>query len=210
MPEIQVDWHSQQEAERLRDLRDRHGMVWRGVLLEGAKHAESLDLLKALTELHPALAATLPNPTEVDPTEMGRSAITEELREQIHERQRIRATTEVPISAFEGDTDSAGAADTHVGTQRGQERERDRTLTPDRGAERSGQFDADRARTYERWDVEESRAIEEGELLHPHTAHEDVRDILRHEGRENDHRDGDDLDEWAGYGDYRYEYGGEC
>ncbi|WP_251344541.1 hypothetical protein [Haloplanus halophilus] len=209
MPEIQVDWHSQQEADRLRNLRDRHGMVWRGVLLEGAKHAESIDLLKALTELHPALATTLPSPTGAERGGLSRPEITEQLREEIRERQRIRATTEIPISAFGGDGDGDSDDDTDAVTQRHRADNSDHTAAPERGSGQPPQFDADRARAYERWDVREARAIEEGELLHPHSAHEDVRDVLRHERCESDHPDEDDLDEWRVYDDYHFEYGGE-
>lgn len=111
MPEIQIDWHSQEEADRLQDLRDRHGMVWRGVLLEGAKHAESIDLFKALLELHPELATPLP--TQHDGVNPKRTAATEQLREQILQRQHERSTTDLPVSAFtnwdgEADSDTAG------------------------------------------------------------------------------------------------------
>ncbi|QLC35656.1 hypothetical protein EFA46_015460 (plasmid) [Halarchaeum sp. CBA1220] len=98
MPEIQVDWHSQEEADRLRDLRDRHGLVWRGVLLEGAKHVESIDLFKALLELHPELATLLP--AQRGATNSKRTAVMEELREQILQRQQARSTTSLPRSAF--------------------------------------------------------------------------------------------------------------
>lgn len=55
MHEIQINWHSRDEYERITDVRKRHGMRWRGVLLEGGKHAESYDLLKALLDLNPEL-----------------------------------------------------------------------------------------------------------------------------------------------------------
>lgn len=202
MPEIQVDWHSQEEADRLRDLRDRHGMVWRGVLLEGAKHAESIDLLKALTELHPALVTTLPDRSQSEHRDLNRSDIAEEVQEQVREQQRIRGTTEVPPSAFDED----GNAD----AQRQSESESACLPTSARDAERPPQFDVDRTRAYEQWDVEEARAIEEGELVNQHSAHDDVREVLRDEGLDGDHHPDDDaLDEWDGHDDYFYNYGGD-
>lgn len=209
MPEIQVDWHSRQEADRLRDLRDRHGMVWRGVLLEGAKHTESIDLLKALTELHPALAKTLPGPSRHEPEGQSRSAIAEELREQIRERQRVRETTEIPLSAFDGDSDADSDRDTHPPADTEQRPASDRAPASEHREPQSVAFDATRARTYEQWDVQEARAIEDGELLHPHPAHEDVQDILHQEAGHSDHPEEDELDEWKLYDDYLYDYDGE-
>jgi len=191
MPEIQVDWHSPEEADRLRDLRDRHGMVWRGVLLEGAKHAESIDLLKALTELHPALTTTLPTPAGSDNEAMSRSEITEQCREQIREQQHIRSTTEIPHSAFEVDTEQNGDGEP------GSERER----TP-------SQSDAARTRAYERWDVQEARVIEDDEPLHPPDAHDDVTDVPRHGGEGVDRLD-DEWEEWNADDEYLSESGGE-
>ena len=195
MPEIQVDWHSRQEADRLRKLRDRHGMVWRGVLLEGAKHAESIDLLKALTELHPELATALPGPV-VKPGNQNRSGLAKELHAQIRERQRIRATTEVSPSAFDGETDAD--------TQRPCKTERDHTPeSEDMEVQPSG-GDTDRARAYKQWDAQEVRAVEETDVLHL-DAHDDVWNVLRRDGEGGEHHD-DELDEWKVYGDYLYDY----
>ncbi|MDS0261986.1 hypothetical protein NDI56_21495 [Haloarcula sp. S1CR25-12] len=52
MPEVQIDWHSAEEYERIRDLRERHGLLWRGVLLTGAKDAASTDLVQAILRAH--------------------------------------------------------------------------------------------------------------------------------------------------------------
>ncbi|MFC7029333.1 hypothetical protein ACFQJ5_19030 [Halomicroarcula sp. GCM10025324] len=52
MPEVQIDWHSAEEYERIRDLRERHGLLWRGVLLAGAKDAASTDLVQAILRAH--------------------------------------------------------------------------------------------------------------------------------------------------------------
>ncbi|TKX37051.1 hypothetical protein EXE51_08230 [Halorubrum sp. CGM5_25_10-8B] len=195
MPEIQVDWHSRQEADRLRKLRDRHGMVWRGVLLEGAKHAESIDLLKALTELHPELATALPG-SLVKPGDQNRSGLAKELHAQIRERQRIRATTEVSPSAFDEETDTDA--------QRPCKTERDHTPeSEDMEVQPSG-GDTDRARAYKQWDAQEVRAVEETDVLHLDT-HDDVWNVLRRDGKGGEHHD-DELDEWEVYGDYLYDY----
>jgi len=85
MHEIQIDWHSREEYERLRDLRDRHGLLWRGVLLEGAKNAESLDLLQALFELNPELA-NQNIPGEYEGMAPERVSLRSELREQTIDR----------------------------------------------------------------------------------------------------------------------------
>lgn len=211
MPEIQVDWHSRDEADRLRDLRDRHGMVWRGVLLEGAKHAESIDLLKALVELHPALAHSRPGDHTGVSAE--RTNVTEELHEQIRERQSARSTIELPPSTFtdtdmdanangssdvdsEGDRDDEDAEHFDVSAAVAQVQE-NRTPSPNH-VQRSVAVERTREREYERWDAQAAQAAEGGETLHPADAHEDVEDVLRHPG---------DRDEWDVV-DPRYDYEG--
>lgn len=114
MPEIQVDWHSRDEFERLRELRDRHGMLWRGVLLEGAKQVESTDLLQALLELNPALAKDgVPGDHEGISTE--RMVVRDQIREQILERERARAQTNPTIDGSEtqseGDVEDGSTKD---------------------------------------------------------------------------------------------------
>ena len=195
MPEIQVDWHSRQEADRLRKLRDRHGMVWRGVLLEGAKHAESIDLLKALTELHPELATALPG-SVMKTGDLSRSGLAKELHNQIRERQRIRATTEVSPSGFDGETDPDA--------QRPCETARNHTPeSEDMEVQPSGS-DTDRARAYRQWDAQEAHAVEEADVLHPNVQ-DDIWNVLHRDGQGGKHHD-DELDEWEVYGDYLYDY----
>jgi len=211
MPEIQVDWHSREEADRLRDLRDRHGMIWRGVLLEGAKHAESIDLLKALVELHPALAHSRPGDHTGVSAE--RTNVTEQLHEQIRERQRARSTTELPPSTFtetdmdantngsrvgdsEADRDDEDAEHFDVSAAVAQVQE-NRTPSP-KHVQRSVVAERAREREYERWDAQAAQAAEGGETLHPADAHDDVEDVLRHPG---------DRDEWDVV-DPRYDYEG--
>jgi len=48
MPEIEICFGSQSEYERLRDIRDKYGVQWRGMLIQGAKQLKSLH--------HPTLA----------------------------------------------------------------------------------------------------------------------------------------------------------
>lgn len=80
MPEVQIDWHSAEEYERIRDLRERHGLLWRGVLLAGAKDAASTDLVQAILRAHtnPSSSAspvsTLDRTAECSSTEQGFSA----------------------------------------------------------------------------------------------------------------------------------------
>lgn len=211
MPEIQVDWYSREEADRLRDLRDRHGMIWRGVLLEGAKHAESIDLLKALVELHPELAYSRPGDHAGVSAE--RTNVTEQLHEQIRERQRARSTTEIPLSGFtdtdmdanangssdvdsEGDRDDKDAEHFDVSAAVAQVQE-NRPPAPNH-MQRSVAAERTREREYKRWDAQAAQAAEGGGPFHPADAHEDVEDVLRHPG---------DRDEWD-IVDPRYDYEG--
>ena len=219
MPEIQVDWYSREEADRLRDLRDRHGMIWRGVLLEGAKHAESIDLLKALVELHPELAYSRPGDHAGVSTE--RTNVTEQLHEQIRERQRARSTTEIPLSGFtdtdvdanangssdvdsKGDSDHKDAEHFDVSAAVAQVQE-NRTPAPNH-MQRSVAAERTREREYERWDAQAAQAAEGGETLHPADAHEDVEDVLRHPG---DRDEWDIVDPRYDYEGYADEYGGD-
>ncbi|WP_127341302.1 hypothetical protein [Halorubrum sp. 48-1-W] len=219
MPEIQVDWYSREEADRLRDLRDRHGMIWRGVLLEGAKHAESIDLLKALVELHPELAYSRPGDHAGVSTE--RTNVTEQLHEQIRERQRARSTTEIPLSGFtdtdvdanangssdvdsKGDSDHKDAEHFDVSAAVAQVQE-NRTPAPNH-MQRSVAAERTREREYERWDAQAAQTAEDGGPFHPADAHEDVEDVLRHHG---DHDEWDMVDPRYDYEGYADEYDGD-
>ena len=218
MPEIQVDWYSREEADRLRDLRDRHGMIWRGVLLEGAKHAESIDLLKALVELHPELAYSRPGDHAGVSAE--RTSVTEQLHEQIRERQRARSTTEIPLSGFtdtdmdanangssdvdsKGDSDHKDAEHFDVSAAVAQVQE-NRTPAPNH-MQRSVAAERTRERDYQRWDAQAAHA-EASETVHPADAHEDVEDVLRHPG---DHDEWDVVDPRYDYEGYADEYDGD-
>jgi len=219
MPEIQVDWYSREEADRLRDLRDRHGMIWRGVLLEGAKHAESIDLLKALVELHPELAYSRPGDHAGVSTE--RANVTEQLHEQIRERQRARSTTEIPLSGFtdtDVDANANGSSDADSKGDRGDKDaehfdvsaavaqvQENRTPAPNH-MQRSVAAERTREREYERWDAQAAQAAEGGGPFHPADAHEDVEDVLRHHG---DHDEWDMVDPRYDYEGYADEYDGD-
>ncbi|AXG08487.1 hypothetical protein [Haloplanus rubicundus] len=48
MPEIEICFGSEREYERLRDIRDKYGVQWRGMLIQGAKQLKGLH--------HPGLA----------------------------------------------------------------------------------------------------------------------------------------------------------
>jgi len=213
MPEIQVDWYSKDEADRLRDLRDRHGMVWRGVLLEGAKHAESIDLLKALVELHPALAHARPGDHAGISAE--RSAVTEQLRKQVQERQRARSTTGLPSSAFteagsKSCTESVGVADEDTdGAQRIDVSEAVARMQKNRANRVQGSVTSEpsQAPEYEHWDVQGARPVD-GDAVLPTDAHDDVDDALRH----TDHREQDEwdvVDPTYEYENYGREYDGD-
>ena len=47
MPEIEICFGSEGEYERLRDIRDKYGVQWRGMLIQGAKQLKARH--------HPAL-----------------------------------------------------------------------------------------------------------------------------------------------------------
>jgi len=66
MPEIEIRFASDREYERLRHIRDKYGVQWRGMLIQGAKRLEGLR--------HPGLSraarerpVSAEEPTEHDP-----------------------------------------------------------------------------------------------------------------------------------------------
>jgi len=48
MPEIEIQFRSEAEYCRLRAIRDRYGVQWRGMLIQGAKRLEGRELRFAL------------------------------------------------------------------------------------------------------------------------------------------------------------------
>ena len=193
-------------------------MVWRGVLLEGAKHAESIDLLKALVELHPALAHARPG--EHAGVSAEQTAVTDQLRKQVIERQKARSTTELPASALvdadeDSDADPVGVDD---GDSTGENRidvsaaiarmQKNRDNANTHRVHQSGAAERTRAREYEHWDVQEAQPVDRDESVLPTDAHDDVDDALRH----TDHggQDGRDVvDPIYDYDDYGREYDGD-
>jgi hypothetical protein len=48
MPEIEIQFRSEAEYRRLRSIRDKYGVQWRGMLIQGAKRLEGRELRFAL------------------------------------------------------------------------------------------------------------------------------------------------------------------
>ena len=53
MPEIEIQFRSEAEYRRLRAIRDKYGVQWRGMLIQGAKRLEGRELRFALTPEKP-------------------------------------------------------------------------------------------------------------------------------------------------------------
>ena len=49
MPEIEIRFASDREYERLRHIRQKYGVQWRGMLIQGAKRLEGRRHTKALS-----------------------------------------------------------------------------------------------------------------------------------------------------------------
>jgi len=54
MPEIEIQFASEAEYERLRTIRDTYGVTWRGMLLFGAQRLEGRVLSRSRTPAHRA------------------------------------------------------------------------------------------------------------------------------------------------------------
>jgi hypothetical protein len=59
MPEIEIQFRSDAEYRRLREIRDKYGVQWRGMLIQGAKRLEGRDLRFALSKEGPQTAQQL-------------------------------------------------------------------------------------------------------------------------------------------------------
>jgi hypothetical protein len=46
MPEVEIRFASDREYERLRQIRDKYGVQWRGMLIQGAHHLEGRRVLR--------------------------------------------------------------------------------------------------------------------------------------------------------------------
>jgi hypothetical protein len=52
MPEIEIQFASPEEYELLRTIRDKYGVLWRGMLIQGATRLEGACLPRTLSPLH--------------------------------------------------------------------------------------------------------------------------------------------------------------
>ncbi|WP_318571182.1 hypothetical protein [Salinigranum marinum] len=52
MPEIEIQFASPEEYELLRTIRDKYGVLWRGMLIQGATQLEGARLPRALSPHH--------------------------------------------------------------------------------------------------------------------------------------------------------------
>jgi hypothetical protein len=52
MPEIEIQFASPEEYELLRTIRDKYGVLWRGMLIQGATRLEGAYLPRGLSPLH--------------------------------------------------------------------------------------------------------------------------------------------------------------
>jgi hypothetical protein len=52
MPEIEIQFASPEEYELLRTIRDKYGVLWRGMLIQGATRLEGACLPRALSPLN--------------------------------------------------------------------------------------------------------------------------------------------------------------
>ena len=190
MPEIQIDWHSREEYERLRDLRDRHGLLWRGVLLEGAKNAESLDLIQALFELNPELS-TRRIPGQCDGIAAERASLRTELREQAKQERRIETEDEPSTSQGEKPGSPTSTPESRSGA----------TCEATEGSTRDTETShfSQRERLYRQWD-EATPADVEGTSPSPTDPHTREFDRLA-DGSEGPD-DGDSVDPYCDYDQY--------
>jgi hypothetical protein len=70
MPEIEICFGSEGEYERLRDIRDKYGVQWRGMLIQGAKQLKGLHHPALIRDpsKRPSLADCSERPVEIDIT----------------------------------------------------------------------------------------------------------------------------------------------
>jgi hypothetical protein len=68
MPEIEIRFASDREYERLRHIRDKYGVQWRGMLIQGAKRLEGLrhPALSRVPRERPVRSGCTERPTEND------------------------------------------------------------------------------------------------------------------------------------------------
>lgn len=68
MPEIEICFGSEGEYERLRDIRDKYGVQWRGMLIQGAKQLKGLHHPALIRDpsKRPSLSGCPKRPAEID------------------------------------------------------------------------------------------------------------------------------------------------
>jgi len=69
MPEIEIQFRSEAEYRRLRAIRNKYGVQWRGMLIQGAKRLEGRELRFALTPDNPERERRQSEPNSIDPSE---------------------------------------------------------------------------------------------------------------------------------------------
>jgi len=82
MPEIEIQFRSEAEYRRLRAIRDKYGVQWRGMLIQGAKRLEGRELRFALTPDDPDRER---RQSESDSTDRGEQPIESPTDAETHE-----------------------------------------------------------------------------------------------------------------------------
>lgn len=77
MPEIEIQFRSETEYRRLRAIRDKYGVQWRGMLIQGAKRLEGRDLRFALVSDDRERRQSEPDGTDCDEQPVEPSSDTE-------------------------------------------------------------------------------------------------------------------------------------
>ena len=124
MPEIEIQFASSEEYELLRTIRDKYGVLWRGMLIQGATRLEGAHLPRALTPHYES--ANESRPTERQPAE-SISPVTELATDKI-----TSVTTQRRLSV---DEDESSAPVDH-GETSSEDRRTDFDLSPSRSHER--------------------------------------------------------------------------
>jgi len=84
MPEIEIQFRSEAEYRQLRTIRDKYGVQWRGMLIQGAKRLEGRELRYALTpNTHDGEHRQL----EPDDTDTGEHLVEPSTDSETHETQ---------------------------------------------------------------------------------------------------------------------------
>ena len=90
MPEIEIQFRSEAEYRRLRSIRDKYGVQWRGMLIQGAKRLEGRELRFALA---PDNQARERRQSERDVTDHGDRSVEPPADSELHESSGPDAAT---------------------------------------------------------------------------------------------------------------------